>query len=113
MPAPPYLRAAEDFRRAYREGIRIANDPVILHARARGAGPARIGIAVRRQLGTAVRRNRIKRRIREAGGRAYAVLPEGMDVVIVPRASAAEVPFAELVAALTEAFGRVRTSVRP
>jgi ribonuclease P protein component len=107
MPSPPYLTASEDFRQAYREGTRIADERIILHARTRGAGPARIGIAVRRQLGGAVRRNRMKRRLREASARAYRALPGGMDVVIVPRVSAAEASFEELVASLAELFERV------
>ena len=113
MPSPPYMTAPEDFRQAYREGTRIANDRIIVHARTRGMGPARIGIAVRRQMGGAVRRNRMKRRLREAGARAYRALPEGVDVVIVPRISAAEASFEELVAALTELFDRTRAETQP
>lgn len=113
MPSPPYLTAPEDFRQAYREGTRIANDRIIVHARTRAAGPARIGIAVRRQLGGAVRRNRMKRRLREASARAYRALPGGVDVVIVPRISAAEASFEELVAALTELFDRTRAGAHP
>jgi ribonuclease P protein component len=112
MPSPPHLTAPGDFRLTYREGTRIANDRIILHARPRGTGPARIGIAVRRQLGGAVRRNRMKRRLRDASTRAYSALPEGMDVVIVPRISAADASFQELVAALTELFGRTRAGAR-
>jgi ribonuclease P protein component len=108
MPSPPRLTAPEEFRQAYREGTRIAHAQVIIHAVPRGAGPARVGIAVRRQIGGAVRRNRVKRRIREATSRTYAVLPAGIDVVIVPRAAAVDAPFDALVAALAAAFARVR-----
>jgi ribonuclease P protein component len=113
MPSPPHLTASEDFRQAYREGTRIADERIILHARTRGPGPSRVGIAVRKQLGGAVRRNRVKRRLREASARAYAALPEGVDVVIVPRVSAADASFEELVGALTALFGRTRAGARP
>ena len=88
------------------------NERIIVHARARGTGPARVGIAVRRQLGGAVQRNRVKRRLREASARVYPTLPQGMDIVIVPRASAVDAPFEELVAALTELFTLARTGAR-
>ena len=112
MPSPSRLTAPEQFRQAYREGTRLANDRVIVHARARGTGPARVGIAVRRQLGGAVQRNRVKRRLREASARAYSVLPQGIDIVIVPRPPAVEASFEELVASLTELFTRARTGAR-
>ena len=112
MPPPPRLTASEQFRQAYREGARIANERIIVHARASGAGPARVGIAVRRQLGGAVRRNRVKRRLREASARAYHALPQGMDVVIVPRAASADASFEELVVSLTELFTRARRGAR-
>jgi ribonuclease P protein component len=113
MPSLPRLTAPEEFRQAYREGTRIANDRIIIHAISRGAGPARVGIAVRRQIGGAVRRNRVKRRIREASARTYALLPAGVDVVIVPRSAAADAPFRELVAALADVFARARAGERP
>jgi ribonuclease P protein component len=113
MPSPPRLTAPEDFRQAYREGTRIANDRIIIHAVSRGAGPARVGVAVRRQLGGAVRRNRVKRRIREASARTYALLPAGVDVVVVPRSTAVHASFGELVAALTDVFMRARAEGRP
>src|SRR4030067_2926922 len=109
MPSPPRLTAPEQFRQAYREGTRIASERIIIHARARGAGSARVGIAVRRHLGGAVQRNRVKRRLREASAKAYPTLPKGLDIVIVPRASAVDAPFEELVTALTELFTRART----
>ena len=112
MPSPPRLTASEQFRQAYREGTRIANERIIIHARAGGVGPARVGIAVRRQLGGAVQRNRVKRRLREASARACQALPYGMDVVIVPRAQAVNASFQELVVSLTDLFTRARTGAR-
>jgi ribonuclease P protein component len=109
MPSPPRLTAPEQFRQVYREGTRIADERLVVHARARGTGPARVGIAVRRQLGGAVERNRVRRRLREASARAHRALPAGVDVVIVPRAEAATASFEELVASLTELFTRVQS----
>lgn len=108
MTSPPYLTAPEEFRQAYREGKRIASAWIVIYARVREPGPARIGIAARGQRGGAVQRNRAKRRLREASVLAYDTLPSGVDVVIVPRVSAAGASFEELVSTLKELFARAR-----
>lgn len=57
-------------------------------------GPARWTVSAGRRVGTAVVRNRAKRRLR-AAVRAVT-LPAGLDVVVVARASAVTAPFEEL-----------------
>ena len=54
----------------------------------------------------------MKRRLREASAKAYAALPQGMDVVIVPRVAAMRASFGHLVASLTDLFTRARTGAR-
>lgn len=59
------LRRA-DFLRANRQGRRFATEYFLLYLLDRNdAGPARLGITVTRKVGNAVRRNRIKRLVRE------------------------------------------------
>ena len=59
------LRRA-DFLRASRQGRRFATEYFLLYRfDRRDAGPARLGITVTRKIGNAVRRNRIKRLVRE------------------------------------------------
>ena len=63
------------------------------------AGPnraSRFGISVKKALGGAVVRNRIRRRIREILRRNRTEIPTGWDIVIHPRHSVAEAPFAPL-----------------
>lgn len=69
-------------------------------------GPARFGVSVKRALGNAVKRNRIRRRIREILRHGRAGLPGGWDFVIHPRASVATHAFAALEAELTELLRR-------
>jgi ribonuclease P protein component len=66
--------------------------------------PPRIGIAAGKRLGTAVLRNRIKRRLREGVRQVYPDLNLGIDVVIIARAPIENATLAEVVVALTKAF---------
>jgi ribonuclease P protein component len=68
-----------------------------------------VGFAAGRRLGSAVRRNRARRRLREAVRRLRRELPDGVDTVWIGRVAAAEAPWVEVEAAvrqlLGEAFG--------
>jgi ribonuclease P protein component len=79
-------------------------------SRAKGGAPAneacgrepisRFGISVKKALGGAVVRNRIRRRIREILRQNRTEIPSGWDIVIHPRRSVAQAPFAPLEAEL-------------
>jgi ribonuclease P protein component len=115
---PARLRKHADFEKVYRSGRRIfsAHMTVFFLRRDPGppgqqTGPARVGFAVPRALGTAVERNRIRRRMREAvrlnRGAAGAV-----DVVIHPKKSALTVEFAALGEEIARAFARIQSSAK-
>lgn len=77
------LVSAEDFRQVFRRGRRVPTPGgvIVVLPRHTGAG-ARFGFVVSRAVGSAVRRNRVKRRLREA---AKAVTTQGIvncDVVV-------------------------------
>lgn len=63
-----------------------------------------MGFTTPRALGKAIRRNRIRRRVREAVRRHFAELPGGWDVVLNPRAAALQASFTELEAAVAKLF---------
>jgi ribonuclease P protein component len=72
------------------------------------AGGPRFGFTVTRKLGSAVVRNRIRRRLREA----LRLLPRGTarngwDYVVVARPAVADMPFARLQQLLSTAFGKL------
>ena len=58
--------------------------------------PNRLGLTVSTKLGNAVRRNRIRRRLREAYRLFETKLSHGFDIVIVARAPAFDTPFSQL-----------------
>lgn len=69
------------------------------NAGARGVGLnsiSRFGISVKKALGGAVVRNRIRRRIREILRCNRTEIPSGWDIVIHPRRSVEQTPFAPL-----------------
>ena len=66
----------------------------------RTAGISRFGISVKKALGGAVVRNRIRRRIREILRRNRTEIPTGWDIVIHPRSSVARAEFTSLEAEL-------------
>ncbi len=82
--------ATRDFDRIYRAPTRRQQSEcflVLARPRTSGAGMTRWGISVKARLGTAVLRNRVKRRLREILRRAQETWPPGWDVVVEPRTS--------------------------
>ena len=69
---------------------------------------SRFGISVKKALGGAVVRNRIKRRIREIVRRNKTEIPTGWDIVIHPRSSVAQAAFALLEAELVRLLRSIR-----
>ena len=62
-----------------------------------------LGIIVTRKLGGAVKRNRIKRRTKEAFKRIWQQLPHPIAVVVLPKASVDKCKFEEIVESLKNA----------
>lgn len=89
------LRRAE-FRRVYEEGQRRSASLCTVFLRSNGRAQSRLGITVPARVGKAVRRNRIKRRLREIFRLNLSAIPAGWDIVVNPRGQAAEAEFARL-----------------
>jgi ribonuclease P protein component len=94
---PPRLRIrhAADFARAYREGSRARGRVLLVVARPNGLSHPRVGLSVGRAIWrSAVRRNRLKRILREAFRLEQRALPAGFDLVLIPAAPKLEVDLA-------------------
>ena len=87
LPLSARLTRPADFARVYALRRSAAAGPLVLYAARNGlAGePVRLGMSVSRRIGTAVVRNRWKRRLREAYRSVRQALPHGNDLVIVVR----------------------------
>jgi ribonuclease P protein component len=93
LPRSQRLRSRKDYTRIQAAGRRSASHHfVVLVGEQHPASsdtPARLGVTVSRRVGSAVARNRVKRRIRECF-RAHCALPRGRDIVVIARRGAAE-----------------------
>ena len=69
--------------------------------------PARFGFIVSKQVGTAVVRNTVRRRLKDVCARNLDRVPAGSDVVIRALPAAAEAPFADLLADVSRAMSRI------
>jgi ribonuclease P protein component len=67
-------------------------------------GPRRAGFAVGRQIRGAVRRNRARRRLREAYRAARDAAPASVDVVVIGRPAALTLALAALIEEMRTAF---------
>ena len=87
------LSRSRDFETVYRRGSSASTRQLVLHWFPReedADGPARLGLAVPRSVGSAVVRNRLKRMLREAWRGLLDDVPPGHDYVLVARAGVAE-----------------------
>jgi len=91
------LRQRADFLAAA-SGTKAPAAAFVLQARRRNDdGPVRVGFTVSRRVGTAVERNRVRRRLREIVRReGERKMRPGYDYVLVGRRSALNVPFDRL-----------------
>ncbi|HEX8826489.1 MAG TPA: ribonuclease P protein component [Xanthobacteraceae bacterium] len=109
------LKRRSDFRAAAQaaaRGARASARAFVLQARQRGeAGPPRVGFTVSKQVGNAVERNRVRRRLRElVRVAAAAELCVGHDYVLVGRPAALRAEFDAMMRDLAAALDRIHAS---
>jgi len=92
------LRKHGEFVRAQRSGRRVGTPhfTLLVAAQPPPPRPARLGLVVGRRIGSAVRRNRVKRLCRECFRGLPELLPTGVDLVVIAREGAPELGLAEV-----------------
>ena len=97
------LKKNHEFRRLYQRGTSAAGASMVIYCRKNKLGRNRLGLTASVKLGSAVVRNRCRRRLREVyrlnGGR----LRQGWDIILVARGRTARAPWPEL----NETFARL------
>ncbi len=112
------IKARADFLAAARGSKWITPRFILQMAKQSGSSPEyqepRIGFTVTKKMGNAVKRNRIKRRLRHA---AHAVAPQfamnGHDYVIISREAALTCAFSDLLRDMEFAFSRIHANKKP
>jgi ribonuclease P protein component len=107
------LTAPADFTRCYRHGKRLRTSYFTVYAYHRGTCIVRLGLAVGKTVGSAVVRNRVKRRLRELFRRHKALVPGGYDLFVRAVPASAAATYAQLLAAWTEAITTLRAGEVP
>lgn len=79
------LRGQSAFKHVHDAKVRRESGPLLVYARPNSLEESRIGLAIGRAVGGAVRRNRIKRRLREAFRQNRHEWPMGYDWMVVVR----------------------------
>lgn len=87
------LRASADFRRVRTEGRSWAHPLLVLYVVPNTLDYNRFGFSVSRRVGSAVVRNRAKRRMREAARLFKDELHQGWDMVFIARAPISDAQF--------------------
>lgn len=110
--SPQRLRHRTEFERVYDRRRSVSDHLLVLYGCENGLGWARLGLSVGRKVGGAVRRNRVKRLIREAFRLTQHQLPPGIDLIAIPRA-AAPLSLNGLVESLPRLAGDVARKLAP
>jgi len=85
------LSRSRDFDTVYRHGKSVSTRFLVLYWFPRDDdGEPRLGIAVPKGSGTAVERNRVKRRLRESWRARVESIPPGRDYVLIARPTLGE-----------------------
>lgn len=104
------LHNSREFREAQSGALRVQTEPfvVLVHRRSGAEGPSRLGLVASRKVGTAARRNRIKRLLREAFRKGAFSAPQGTDIVVILRAGLSDMSQAEVERVLGAARNRLK-----
>jgi ribonuclease P protein component len=114
LPGQARLTRSQDFTAAMRGGRRAGRPLVVVHLGQAPDAPAaepsatpRVGFVTSKAVGTAVVRNRVRRRLRHVMADRLGLLPAGSLVVVRALPSSADASSAELAEDLDRALARL------
>ena len=103
------ITSADDYRVIVRRGAKVAGAHTVSYVRSRVSGTdARFGFIVSKKVGTAVRRNLVRRRLKAVCHEALTGGAAGVDVVVRALPGAADAPWPVLRDEVLDALGNVR-----
>lgn len=93
------LTKNKEFRCIFREGKSFSNHNLVIYIYQRSpeeGRQARLGLVLNRKLGKAVKRNKLKRRLREFFRLHKHLFKPGLDIIFLPRNQAINCDYQEL-----------------
>lgn len=90
------LKKNYEFVRIYKKGKFFAGRFIVIYVMKNRFGTNRLGITVNKKVGKSVKRNRMKRLIRESYRFFEDFIPPSLDIVFVARSVETEYGFAEI-----------------
>ena len=87
------LSKSSDFKRIFTKGKRTATPLFVIYSLRNHLPYSRLGIQVRARIGTAVRRNRIKRIVREVFRRMKLEAAEPLDLIFIAEKELRDIEF--------------------
>ncbi len=98
------LTKRPQYERVYKSGIARGNRYLVVKSLENGLACSRFGFSIRKIIGNAVERNRIRRRLREII-RTRDIKP-GWDIVIIARSKSVDADFHQLEKSMLELLNR-------
>ena len=86
------LRCPKAYRQVFQQGKKLLSPLFVLYVLPTSQPHPRLGLAVSKRIGSAVVRNRVKRRLREVFRHHKELLEPPCDIVVVARSAAAKAP---------------------
>jgi ribonuclease P protein component len=87
------IRQSKDFAAVFDQGRTVVTPVLIFRVLPTPLETSRLGLAVSRKVGKAVKRNIIRRRIREGFRLKKSLFPRSFDIVVSPRKGALDFEF--------------------
>lgn len=90
------LSKTSEFKRGFSEGRRIEGKNLIIFILKNNYNFNRLGVIVKKETGKAVVRNKIKRRLKEAGRSLNKKLLPGYDIILLAKSNIGEANYFEI-----------------
>jgi len=107
------LTSRREFAEVYDKGLRVGSSSFSVFGLVNHLGFCRLGLTVSRKIGNAVRRNRVRRRLREVFRHNRARLEPPLDLVIHARPGIAEKSLQQLEAEFLRCFALLARRLGP